>query len=257
MFYQINHLGSPRYLKTERGENFSFPAHLHQCFELLAITKGKMEVTIDGTLFQLNKGDAVLIFPNQIHSLSSKNSKHFLCIFSPELVSAFLNKTSETVPVSNNCTPENFLVKNLFDLNEDSETVEKKAALYSICAAFDKTAEYRKKNTKGEEIIPKIFSFVESNLSASCTLCDLAETTGYEYSYLSKLFKKTVGISFNTYVNHCRLSRACYLLENTDLPVLSCAMECGYSSLRSFNRNFKMHLKVTPSEFKKSIKKDV
>ena len=37
-------------------------------------------------------------------------------IFSPELVSAFLNKTAETVPVSNKFTPENFLVKNLFDL---------------------------------------------------------------------------------------------------------------------------------------------
>jgi AraC-like DNA-binding protein len=216
-----------------------------------------MQVKIDDSEFLLKKGEAVLIFPNQIHSLSSKKSKHSLCIFSPDLVKAFVKKTAETVPVCNKFTPEKYLLKAILKLTEASPHLEKKAALYSLCAAFDKTAEYRPKSTTGEAIIPQIFSFVESNLSASCTLGDLAESTGYEYSYLSKLFKKTVGISFNTYVNHCRLSRACYLLENTDLPVLACAMECGYSSLRSFNRNFKIHLQVTPSEFKKSIKKDV
>lgn len=255
MFYEINHLGSPQYLKTEHGENFSFSSHLHQCFELLTVTKGEMQVKIDDSEFPLKKGEAVLIFPNQIHSLSSKKSKHSLCIFSPNLVKAFVKKTAETVPVCNKFTPEEYLLKAILKLTEASPHLEKKGLLYSLCAQFDKTARYKERNTRGDKIIHKIFSFVEDNFSGSCSLEDLAAATGYDYTYLSKLFKKTVGISFVNYVNHTRLSHACYLLENTDDSILSCSLECGYSSLRSFNRNFKIHFGITPKEYREQNKK--
>ena len=47
MFYQFNHLGSPDYLKVEYGENFSFPLHLHHCFEFVAVLSGEMQITVD------------------------------------------------------------------------------------------------------------------------------------------------------------------------------------------------------------------
>ena len=85
MFYQYNHLGSADYLKIEKNENFSFPPHLHQCFEVIIILSGQMKITVDGKQFVLEKNDAMLIFPNQIHELESTNSKHILCISLPNL----------------------------------------------------------------------------------------------------------------------------------------------------------------------------
>ena len=72
MFYEYNHLGSPDYFKKETGHNFSFPPHLHQCFEVIVILSGEMRITVDGHPFLLQESEALLIFPNQIHELESK-----------------------------------------------------------------------------------------------------------------------------------------------------------------------------------------
>ena len=78
----------------------------------------------------------------------------------------------------------------------------------------------------------------------------LAEKIRYDYAYLSRIFRKTVGISYNSYVNHYRLGHACYLLENTNYSITQCALESGYDSVRSFNRNFKSYLNTTPKNYR-------
>lgn len=79
----------------------------------------------------------------------------------------------------------------------------------------------------------------------------LARDTGYDYSYLSRYFKKSTGVSFNFYVNHYRLSTACYLMENTTMPIIRCAMDSGFVSLRSFNRSFKEYMGAAPSQYRR------
>lgn len=253
MFYQYNHLGSPDYLKIEKDENFSFPTHLHQCFELIILLSGEMEVIVDSKQYLLKEKESILVFPNQIHSLASTKSEHVLCIFSPHLVQAYSTKISNKIPINNKFNPDEYLIKALEKLEIASSSTEKKGVLYSLCAQFDKTAEYCKKQKESEKLLYKIFSFVEENFSTDCSLSNLSKHIGYDYSYLSRYFKKAIGISFNSYVNHFRLSNACYVLENSNLPIIQCAFDSGFSSLRSFNRSFKQHLGVSPSQYKKDL----
>lgn len=250
MFYQYNHLGSPDYLKIEKNENFSFPPHLHQCFEIICILSGEMKITVDGREFVLKADQALLIFPNQIHSLESKKSRHILCIFSPGLVQAYSTRVAGKIPADNSFVPDEYLVKAL-DKLAGASTIEKKGVLYSLCGQFDRCAEYAEKESDRKNLLYRIFSFVEGNFGGDCSLADLARETGYDYAYLSRYFKKATGISFNFYVNHYRLSNACYLMDNTDLPIIQCALDSGFTSLRSFNRSFKEYLKVTPTQYRK------
>lgn len=251
MFYQFNHLGSPDYLKLETGENFSFQPHLHQCFEIIIILSGEMQITVDRKDFTLKKNEALFIFPNQIHSLHSDKSEHMLCIFSPKLVQAFSSKLKGKIPVNNKFSPDEYLINSLKGLNPQSKTIERKGVLYSLCSQFDKNTEYEVKPSDKEDLLYKIFSFVENNYKKECSLTELSKSTGYDYSYLSRYFRKIVGISYNSYVNHSRLSHACYLMENSDMPIIQCAYDSGFTSLRSFNRNFKAYYKVTPAEYRK------
>lgn len=254
MFYQYNHLGSPDYLKIEQDENFSFPPHLHQCFEIIVILSGQMKITVDGRIFLLEKGEALLIFPNQIHALESTESRHVLCIFSPKLVQAYITKLPDKIPQSNRFTPDDYLVRALERLESGSSSTEKKGVLYSLCGQFDRQAAYVEKKTDHEKLLYKIFAFVEENFGNDCSLLSLSKKLGYDYSYLSRHFKKIVGISFNAYVTHYRLSHACYLMENTEQTVLQCAYNSGFSSLRNFNRCFKKQLSITPSQYLKNLK---
>ena len=252
MFYEYNHLGSPDYLKIEKNNNFSFPSHLHQCFEIIIILSGEMNITIDNQEYTLKKGEAALVFPNQIHELKSQKSEHILCIFSPRLVQAYATKITDKIPVNNKFCPDEFLTREIETLDTASSTL-KKGILYSLCGRFDACAEYTAKKTDQKNLIHTIFSFVENNFSGDCSLARLSEITTYDYSYLSRYFKKNIGFSFNSYVMHYRLSHACYLLENTMQSIAQCAFESGFSSLRSFNRAFKDNIKISPKQYRKNI----
>lgn len=252
MFYQFEHLGSPEYLKFEEGENFSFPLHLHQCFELITVTEGNMMVTVDKTEYSLSAGDSLLIFPNQIHSLESNDSKHILCIFSARLVQAFASMRQGQRPLCNKFSAGPYVAEKLQQFKGETTTTFKKGLLYSVCALFDEGATYRTSEPEKEQLLFRIFSFVEENFKGDCTLAALSVKSGYDYSYLSRYFKKTVGISFNDYVNQYRISHACYLIKNTEFSVLECAFESGFSSLRSFNRNFKELYNLTPAKYRKN-----
>ena len=49
MFYQLEHIGTVNYFKKEVGENFNYPLHLHQSFELIYLDEGEMTVTVNNT----------------------------------------------------------------------------------------------------------------------------------------------------------------------------------------------------------------
>ena len=92
--------------------------------------------------------------------------------------------------------------------------------------------------------------FVEKNYDKSCSLDDLGNGVGYNRSYLSRYFSDATGMPFVSFVNQYRISRACQVLKNSNKTVLECAYDCGFSSLRSFNRNFKLYLGVSPKDYR-------
>ena len=42
-----------------------------------------------------------------------------------------------------------------------------------------------------------------------------------------------------------------YLMDNTDGSIMQCALESGFDSIRSFNRNFKERFAITPVQYRK------
>lgn len=251
MFYQLEHIGAPEYIAVESDRDFSFPAHIHRCFEVVLIREGSMEVKVDDTLYELHKNEAVLIFPNQIHSFSSSKSEHTLCIFSPEIVKAFARKNHGKLPNNNKFTLDETTRQQFYKLGENTTELYKKAILYMVCAIFDESAEYGKKITDEKSLLQQTFEFVMNEFDSDCSLKTLAARLGYNYSYLSRYFKNAVGMSFNAYVSTYRLNNACYLLRNTENTVVECAFESGFVSLRNFNRSFKEQFGITPTEYQR------
>lgn len=250
MFYQTHPSLGVYGLKLENGIDFNFPLHLHLNFELIVVTEGEMCVTVDGREYTLCQEEALLVFPNQLHELRTPcHSCHFLCIFSPQLVTAYNKLVVSKVPENNKFRPDFSYIERLASITNNDSVMNVKGALYSLCGEFDKTAKYVEKNITCEDLLSKIFKFVELNYSGDCSLDALSKNISYHYVYLSKYFKNSTGMSFTDYVNKYRISEACYILKNSNQTILQTAYDCGFDSLRSFNRNFKSIIGITPSEY--------
>ena len=252
MLYQTQHSMKADVVTIEKGNNLNFPAHIHSSLEIIMIDEGEMILTVGKNKLTLEKGECALIFPNQIHEFKTpKSSKHTLCIFPTQLVRAYAKIFENKIPVCNKFTLDKFYQEKILTLSEKSSTVELKGILYSVCAEFDKCAEYENNVTDRKNLLFTIFKFVEENYAGQCSLNILAEKTAYNYVYLSKYFSKCTGISYTEYVNRYRINEACYLLKNTSRTMLDIAFECGFDCLRSFNRNFKKIMGITPTEYSK------
>ena len=251
MLYQSQHSVRSDYFMIERGQNFSFPPHLHSSFEFIAVPRGEMVVTVEKTDYILRDGDALLIFPNQLHSLHTHtNSEHILCIFSPQLVRAYGNIFLNKAPKSNLFTPTKFYIDELNRPMTDDSVLRIKGLLYSLCAEFDRNAEYTEKVREDDGLLLKIFGFIENNYNKECSLRMLAEEISYHEVYLSRYFKKSTGLTFTEYVNRYRVNEGAYILKNSQKKIVDVAYECGFDSLRSFNRSFKEIIGMTPRSFR-------
>jgi AraC-like DNA-binding protein len=251
MFFQFGHSGASEYYCKEYGENFNFPYHLHRSFEFITILSGEMRVSVDKREYLLGKGDSLLIFPGQVHSLSSENSSHMLCIFSLESVSAYSSDVDGLVPTDNSFKASDQIISDIDSLSIESPKLRKKGILYSLCAEFDTLSTYVKRDPTDLDLIYRIFDFTEKNYAHEASLSSLAKHTGYSYSYISRAFKNATDISYTAFLNEYRIGKAAELILGTNKSILECALECGYSSLRSFNRNFKDILGMTPCEYRK------
>ena len=100
------------------------------------------------------------------------------------------------------------------------------------------------------QLLRDIFIYIENNVDNSCTLHELAKELRYNESYLSRMFLKSVGISFSEYVRNIKIDHACYLLKNSNESIFSIATKCGYATHSSFNRCFKQLIGMTPQEYR-------
>ncbi|MBR2354155.1 MAG: AraC family transcriptional regulator [Clostridia bacterium] len=255
MFYESKNSLRTDLLKTETGIDFHFPPHLHGSYELILVTEGEMTVTVGETEYTLTQGRAILIFPNQIHSLRTpRHSRHLLCIFSEKLVQSFSKSVSEKIPTDNLFSPSPFYLDRLYSLYSAPASFNEsdiKGLLYSLCGEFDRGAVYEERPHNREDLLARIFAFVETHYASDCSLEALSAHISYHYVYLSRFFKEQTGISFTDYVNRYRINEAGYLLKNTDRSILQTAYDCGFDSLRSFNRNFKKIIGIPPVQYRK------
>ncbi len=250
MLYQTRHFGFSEYFWKSSGEDYSSPLHMHHSFELITVLKGRMHIIIDKKEYTLEHGESALIFPHQLHALYGTSYQYRICIFSADLVKEYYAKVQNAVPTENRFTLDAGLHSDIERLTEDSSTFFKKGILYTICAVFDENATYISQNKSDKKSIYQMFDYVAHHYQNDCTLATLAAQMGYCYSYLSRHFKQVTGITFNAYVNQYRIRNACYLLKNTNYSILQCAMESGFTSLRSFNRNFISCTGVTPKAYR-------
>ncbi|HEY4537962.1 MAG TPA: AraC family transcriptional regulator [Erysipelothrix sp.] len=104
-------------------------------------------------------------------------------------------------------------------------------------------------------VILKVKAYIKENYNKPLDLNQLARWAGISPEYLSREFKREVGINISHYIHKTRLQHACYLLVHTNEPITEICFISGFNSISQFNRTFKKHFRCAPSIYRKQQKK--
>jgi CheY-like chemotaxis protein/AraC-like DNA-binding protein len=99
-----------------------------------------------------------------------------------------------------------------------------------------------------------ILRYVGNRYSEPLNLASLSETFRISSSYLSKLFRQHVGLSFGEFLSSMRIDAAKRLIrESPDMPLKDVAESVGFSDPFYFSRVFKAIAGLPPSGYSRSI----
>ena len=254
--YEEERFGTDSYIEYARHTNFSFPAHFHRCLELVYMLEGEMDILYDTQQITLSSNDAALFLPNDIHGYETKHHASFISlVFSPEWIIPFMKQVEGKKAISPKFVLKDaFLNQYLIHLETHlSNTLKTQGFLLLLCGTFLEQARLVNVNTSANNLLHQIISYTNSHFKEDVSLSSLAQSLGYDSSYLSRFISQHMHTTFHTYLTELRLAHATYLLKNTDEKIIHIAMQSGFSSIRTFNGVFKKAYGLSPIQYKHSL----
>ncbi len=280
MFYeQISQLGQGQPVKifdTVMGSDYEyFRLHWHKEVELLKLSGGIGNYTINSVSYQVGDGDIVIISPQMLHygkvdqrfplscrvvqfSLDTlKNpmmpeiTKKFIQPFeNEELMFTPIIKAEDYPEIS--AAIDRLAEWNLYDSDENSFLIQ--SELCKIYGNLIKNKLYQSLARAGSmdsNSIKDIISYIGDHLIQKITVDELAAVAGYSRYHFLRYFKQHTGTTCVHYINTMRLSLAANLLINTGLPVSIIGENVGIPNTSYFIKIFTGHYHLTPLDFRK------
>jgi len=254
MYYEQVRSSKSNYLKIspQVSENFVFPLHLHDSYEFICVEDGSLRVEINGFAFDVTKGYGALILPNQPHEFSTPEySKSWLVIFSPDHIPEMKKLTSSKKPFCPVIKAENDRLRDDL-LRAEKNPLRVRSILYELAARYFEGESAPQLAMDDGALVCRVVEYIDAHYKDPMTLEDMSTALGYSYRYMSGVVNRFFKQPLPKVVNRYRVNFACDLLANTDTEITQIALACGFGSMRSFNRNFKSVMEISPREYRNS-----
>lgn len=250
----------------------AYPSHWHSPLEIIMPIENPYYVTCCNQSFTLREGDVLVIYPGAVHSMEASIGKRLIFQANFSLLHGIkeLETTLSLISPVVIITPENApkaheQIKNLMlEISEEyfREQPLSEASIYAklleIFVLIGRNYSTNltifndnlKKQKKYTELFLNICNYINEHYQENITLDEIAKLSGYSKYHFSRLFKQYTNFSFYKYLNTKKIENAEKLLINEELTITEVALQCGFTSLSSFIRMFKIIKGCTPTEFK-------
>lgn len=259
----------------DNDEYENYPPHWHNTMEIIMPTENTYMVECGNQTTNLQENDIILICPGCIHTLYAPTSGRRI-IFQPDInqlrfmkdIESLLTMISPFIVI----TPEDFpsiherIRQLLIEIKDEyqntmfsfSETLIYSKVLEILSLIGRNNVPQTQIHVKGmlidqEEYVEKfnkICEYISIHCSEDLDLDTIASMSGFSKFYFSRLFKQFTNITFYKYVNQKRIEKAAKLLTEPKNSITDIAINCGFSSISSFIRMFKIIKGCTPTEFR-------
>lgn len=261
--YQACNSSAVEKIDRRHYEDFTFVAHFHARPELVYVTEGVLEVTIDGAVQPMHAGQFCLVLPWQIHAYDTPgHSQSVVMVFPERYIAAFLRDMSArhgATQVFEADEPiQQLFLQHIYDGAWPDEYLLS-SVLMGLCHCFvSRCRIIPNADAKRTAVLVRMMDYVSNHYREDLSLRDVADALGYSYYYLSHLFSRYAGLSFQQFRNLKRIEHAQYELAATQMPISTIAYDCGFACVRSFNRVFRELAGVSPAEYRAAtVRKNV
>lgn len=100
--------------------------------------------------------------------------------------------------------------------------------------------------------IRRTLTYIESHCAEPLSVGDLAREAGLSEPHYRRIFREAMDMPPSDYLNMVRIQKACSMLVGTDYPVDLIAEKAGFTTLSTFNRNFRRFMNEAPLRWKKA-----
>lgn len=107
---------------------------------------------------------------------------------------------------------------------------------------------------KYSPIIKETLMFINLNISSNLTVKKVAHEVGLSPDYLTRLFKKELGVNIITYINKKRIYTSLELLKDTNLSIDDIVDLIGLGTTSYFYTLFKREIGVSPKQYRNNLK---
>lgn len=101
--------------------------------------------------------------------------------------------------------------------------------------------------------IAKVMDWSRKHLGETIRLSEVASLVDMSESAFSHFFKKHTNLSYISYLNGLRISKACRELESSAMSVSEICWNCGFNNKSNFNKKFLQAKGMTPTAYRKYI----
>ena len=253
------------------GEWHDFP-------ELLYIEKGHHQVLVDGELFELSAGQAIIYAPNAYHVGSGAPSNATVDIMSFETdfegLSFLCNRVlslneSQKRQLSAIMTqgldmfaslPKGSGEKGMVAVADASELdmmkLKNRIELFLLELYTNNDSSHRSSASSFiSDDISVVSTYLRENLDRMLTQDEIAEHCSVSVSKLKRLCREQLGCGPITYFMALKLGEAKKRIVNSSKNFSEIAEELGFGSIHHFSKFFKEKTGLTPSEYARSIYK--
>jgi len=267
--------------QLERDE-WEFPLHKHNFFELIFIERGKGLHRLNNVTFEYEKGAIFLLTPEDEHEFEIEEKTTFGYLkFTEQLLSekagnnpnskwqqkiqnVLLNPNSSPSDVVSDETDREhlFLLLKLLrveyarnDLFSRQATLELFGAMMVILGRNinKKSLVITKYESKEEEKISNMLAYIRQHVldKEKVQLKAIAGEYLMSPNYVSIFLKKHTGLSIQKLVLETKMKTAERLLKQSNLTISEIANNLGFTDVSHFNKLFKKYRGILPSLYRK------
>lgn len=245
-----NHRSAFR-VQTHKNVEKSNP-HSHSCFEIELIESGEGTININGKEHGLCRGTVYFADPTDFHSISAERPLSIRSVLLKETESAAMTVYADSTRIIRLSEEDTEKALSLLTVIQSEGEGEYEDSVAENCfnAFFGIVSRYfPMSKTKDTALIRAIYTLRRS-FTENITEATLAKEAGMSEAHLSRRFREAFGIGVKDYLTSLRINYACWLMDNTDMPLIEVAEESGFSVYSSFYRAFFKSTGKSPAKYR-------